>query len=116
MNQNRKSTAFKNSSNELKFNLFNNNLDAKISKLLQESNKNHPVFIPGLTKLIPVWVYDKGELIEGSPFLSISHCVKSLKHLGFSNHRKDIKDTGNLYKFRYTVYSKPLLDMQDLEK
>jgi hypothetical protein len=54
MNQNRKSTAFKNSSNELNFNLFNNNLDAKISKLLQESNKNHPVFIPGLTNSIPV--------------------------------------------------------------
>lgn len=65
MNQNRKSTAFKNSSNELNFNLFNNNLDARISKLLQESNKKHPVFIPGLTKSIPVWVYDKGELIEG---------------------------------------------------
>jgi hypothetical protein len=48
MNQNRKSTAFKNSSNELKFNLFNNNLDAKISKLLQESNKNHPVLYLGL--------------------------------------------------------------------
>jgi hypothetical protein len=63
-----------------------------------------------------VGVYDKGVLIEGSPFLSISHCVKSLKHLGFSNHIKDIKDTGKLYKNRYTVYSKPLLDTQDLEK
>jgi hypothetical protein len=30
MNLNRKSTAFKNLSNELNFNLFNNNLDAKI--------------------------------------------------------------------------------------
>jgi hypothetical protein len=30
MNKNRKSTAFKNSSNELNFNLFNNKLDAKI--------------------------------------------------------------------------------------
>ena len=113
MNKNRKSTAFKNSSNELNFNLFNNKLDARISKLLQESNKNNPVFIPGLTKSIPVWVYDKGELIEGSPFLSISHCVKYLKHLGFPNH---IKNTGKLYKYRYTVYSKPLLDTQDLEK
>lgn len=110
MNRNRRSTAFKNSSNELNFNLFNNNLDANISKLLQESNKNHPVFIPGLTKSIPVWLYDKGELIEGSPFLSISHCVKSLKHLGFSLHINNIKDTGKLYKNRYTIYSKPLLD------
>ena len=71
MNKNRKSTAFKNSSNELNFNLFNNKLDARISKLLQESNKNNPVFIPGLTNQIPVGIYDKSGMIEGSQFLSI---------------------------------------------
>jgi hypothetical protein len=116
MNTNRRSTAAlrKSSSNAATLNI--NNLDAKISKLLlppalaggAESISYHPVYIPWPTKPIQVWVYDRGELLNGSPFLSISHCVKSLKHLGFTNHINNIKDTGNLYKGRYTFYTKPL--------
>nr|YP_009710793.1 hypothetical protein [Macrolepiota fuliginosa]QFZ98742.1 hypothetical protein [Macrolepiota fuliginosa] len=109
MNKNRKSTASNNSSNDLNSTVYNNNLDARISKLIQESINDQPVYIPSSTKPIPVWVYDRGELIEGSPFLSISHCVKSLKQLGFTNHIKNIKDTGNLYKGRYTIYTKPII-------
>lgn len=59
MNPNRKYTAFKNSSKKLNFNLFNNKLDAKISKLLQKSKQNQPVFIPEVTKSIPVWILIK---------------------------------------------------------
>jgi len=108
MNRNRKSTASKNLNNDLNFPVYDNNLDGRISKLLQESFNEHLSYIPSSTKPKPVWVYERGELIEGSPFLSISHCIKSLKHLDFSNHIKDIKDTGKLYKGRYTIYTKPL--------
>lgn len=66
------------------------------------------MYIPWPTKSIPVWVYVRGELIEGSPFSNISHCVKYLKDLGFTNHIKDITDTGSLYKDKYTIYTKPL--------
>ena len=59
MNPNRKYTALKNSSKKLNFNLFNNKLDAKISKLLQKSKQNQPVFIPEVTKSIPVWILIK---------------------------------------------------------
>jgi hypothetical protein len=107
MNKNRKSTTKNNLNNDINYTEYNN-IDARISNLLQGSIKELPMLIKGSTKPIPVWVYDKRELIKGSPFLSISECVKTLKHLGFTSHIKDIKDTGKLYKGKYTIYTKPL--------
>ena len=55
-----------------------------------------------------IWVYDKGLLVNGSPFNSFKEIVKAL---GFTKRSKSyiikFMDTGKQYKHRYTFYSKP---------
>ena len=55
-----------------------------------------------------IWVYDKGLLVNGSPFNNFKEIVKAL---GFTKRSKSyiikFMDTGKQYKYRYTFYSKP---------
>lgn len=90
MNVNRRS----NYTNNLNHSVDNNNLDAKISDLLQAPKKG-------------IWVYSEGKLIEGSPFQNINSVAKFLGVTRSGSTAKLI-DTGKLFHKKYTLYSKPI--------
>lgn len=56
-----------------------------------------------------IWMYDKGVLVNGSPFNNFKEIIKVK---GFSQRSKPylskLKDTGKQYKYRFTFFSKPL--------
>ena len=67
-------------------------IDLRINNLLQKSKSG-------------VWVYDNGNLVEGSPFLNISEACKAVG----VGPRSSYLNTNKLVQKRFTFYSDPLL-------
>ena len=76
--------------------------------MMYKIEKDFSVISKPFPKAIQIWAYDQDMMIGGSPFISITQCVKALKHLGITKSFGPLIDTGKQYKKRYTFYSKPL--------
>ena len=75
-----------------KFNLSEmEEIDLRINNLLQKSKSG-------------VWVYDNGNLVEGSPFLNISQACKAVG----VGPRSSYLNTNKLVQKRFAFYSYPL--------
>lgn len=62
------------------------------------------------TKVKPsaIWVYDKGVLLNGSPFFSFASAMASIGYSKTSIAGRRSIDTGKIIGGRFTFYSKPL--------
>lgn len=69
----------------------------------------HLILAQNFSKLINtrnVWVYDKGVLLNGSPFLSYAEAQEALGISRISVAVRRNIDTGKLYLKRFSFYSK----------
>jgi hypothetical protein len=56
-----------------------------------------------------VWVYDKENLLKGSPFNSYADACEAIKIIRTSMVVRRYIDTGKLYDNRYLFYSSPFI-------
>jgi hypothetical protein len=55
-----------------------------------------------------IWVYDKGELINGSPFYTFRSAMEAIGYSKSSVAARRNIDTGKVVGKRFTFYSNPL--------